>query len=245
MKPYERIIFDIDSGDMKESIFLANKLYNQVGLLKIGYVTIFSAMRSMFLSNYKNSLFDCLVDIGCLAKKIGKKLFLDSRINDSVCKTDEISQNISLLNPKAFSVHELSQPGSFEITIINKADSKVFGLSASTYMGKDECFLNFSTSPDVHILYFADKMTKLGANGVVCSLEQGRILRSQNLFDGLKIICPFSIKDCYLSPREAIRTGIDYLIVNQETIKSIGDIQKFAKEIALGINDKKLSKKVS
>lgn len=238
MRPQDRIILTLGASDTDSAISLSlvKKLYPQVGFFKVGSEVIYSIMANMLLSSSADDLYHCFKGIGEFCRVIGQKVFLDLNLNGNEDIIKKASEAISSLNPKMFSVCELSGQKSFKKAVFHKGNSMVFGVSASINMNKEECMHNFATDPYAHIMRFAEMLINAGANGVICSLEQGVILRQQDgVFANLLVACPLGEAD----PRKAISQGIDYLIIGNKIGKSVEAVQILAKEIALGLNDRK------
>lgn len=152
---------------------------------------------------------------------------------------ENIREVTKFSKPKAFFVSESLGEAFFQEVIANKGSSKVFGVSTSLAMTEDECKDKFGVDLNTHVFLFAKMLAMLGADGIVCSFEQGSTLKGyQSALTKLSIACPSNPRHA----REMVCGCADYVIVGINKNFSAWSLERLATEIALGLNDRKFHK---
>lgn len=267
LEPHERIIVALDVSDIKKAIKLAGQLHLHVGVFKVGFEAIYSAMADMLLGSSLEAI-SLIYEIKDLAKTItAKKAFLDVKLADIPNTVGKASQAIARLSPKMFNVHASAGKKAIAAAVANKGSSLLFGVTVLTSIGADdpdECVSIFGAEPGVKVIQFAKMLVDGRADGVICAPKEGILLRSDTYFDKLTIACPNirpewvatkeereRVKDDQnierqMTPGEAIKAGIDMLVIGRPITNPPAEIggpveaaKKIAEEIKKALNEER------
>lgn len=204
----DRIIVALDVSDISKARELVNSLYLKVKFFKIGLEMI-NTGQGPELITYIN--------------KLGGKVFYDIKLNDIPNTVAKASKVISGLGVDMFTVHASAGREAIREAVKNRGKSKIIGVTVLTSLEDDECLSVFGAKPDVKVIQFADMLMELGADGMVCSVSEAKLLRKFKRFKSLKIITP-GIRPVWAdkndqrrstTPKEAIMAGADYLVIGR------------------------------
>ncbi len=225
-KPHERIIVALDMNDSDKASALAEDLLPHVGVFKIGFEFIYSQMAYWLGDSEFQDATTNLWRTRELVKLIGKKAFLDVKLNDIPNTVAKASKAIASMRPKMFNVHASAGREAIKAAAANKGSSQLFGVTVLTSIERRECESIFGVHPEFKVLSFASALLDWGADGVICAPKEGQIIRSVPAFDKLLIACPNvrpswalgkddQDKDRQMTPHDAIMAGIDMLVIGR------------------------------
>jgi orotidine-5'-phosphate decarboxylase len=242
MKPHERIILPLDVSNVEVATSLVEQLVLHVGVFKVGFEAIYSAMANL-LSLPDKEIVSYLWKIRYLAEKItAKKAFLDVKLADIPNTVEKAVKAIARLKPKMFNIHASAGKEVIARAVANKGDSLLFGVTVLTSIDKDECASIFGARPNVKVLKFVKMLVDGGADGVICAPKEGIFLREDPHLDKFIIACPNirpewaatkeernRVKDDQnierqMTPGEAIKAGIDMLVIGRPILNPPAEI---------------------
>lgn len=256
MKPHERIIFPLDVSDIDVAMNLVDQLAPHVGVFKIGFEAIYSAMANLLLIS-DEKIISYLWKIRELAEKITpQRAFLDVKLADIPNTVGKAVAAIASLRPRMINIHASAGKEVVAKAVANKGNSLLFGVTVLTTISTAECYEIFGGEPDEVVLDLAGYLVKKGADGIICAPKEGLLLRQDRGFDKLIIACPNvrpewaatkeereRVKDDQnverqMTPAEAVKAGIDMLVIGRPIAKPPAEIggpveaaRRIAKEI--------------
>lgn len=194
----EKIIVALDTDNLKKVESLVKQLLPYVNYFKIG-LELSTAVGAPTAIK--------------LVHQLGGKVFYDGKFNDIPNTIAKASKAISNLGVAMFDVHASSGSESIRVAVKNKGKSKVLGVTVLTSM---------SEAGD-KVLKFTEILKKEGADGVICSPWEAKLIRQYKKFDRLLIVTPgirpkwAPTKDQkrYMTPSEAIKAGSDFLVIGR------------------------------
>lgn len=207
----ERLIVALDFDSQEKAENMIEKLGDSVIFYKVG------------LELFLNSAGSVLHTLSLLNKKI----FLDLKFHDIPSTTKAASRfaaskkSISMFNVHASGCSEMIKQ-SLEV---KRPDQTLIAVTALTSLDDNDIKEYFQTPLKASelALNLAKATKKAGADGVVCSALEARIIK-ETCGEGFITVCPgirFSAtgdrgdQKRVLSPKEAIRNGADYLVVGR------------------------------
>ena len=252
MKPHERIILPLDVSDIERAHRLVERLFLLVGIFKVGFEAIYSMMAQLL--SPEGATEHLMGRIQSLAAKITpEKTFLDVKLSDIPNTVGNAVKALSALNVKMINIHASAGKDVIRTAAMNKGESLLFGVTVLTSIDTSECVSIFGVEPEPKVLQLATMLADNGADGIICAPKEGLALRKNHDFDGLKIACP-NIRPTYMmtpeerarvkddqdidrqmTPGEAIRAGIDMLVIGRPITKppaEVGSPADAAKRIA-------------
>ena len=213
----DRIILALDVDNLKEAHSLVNELKDYVGYFKIGLPLIV---------NYGFEAFRLL-------EENGAKCYYDCKFHDIPHAVQKACISLVKNNINFFNVH--IQGGSKMTSAVVKASraaAKSMGIEPPTILGVTllssfgQKTLTTELCVDKNIEDFVLQLAKVaresGLDGVVASAEEARRIRKE-IGDDFIILCPAtrptwaSVNDQVRvdTPRDAILSGVDYMVVGR------------------------------
>ena len=236
-----KIICAIDKAEMNQALGLISQIKNHVGMVKLGLeffsqngpagvkkitqenIPIFLDLKLHDIANTVaasvRELTKIGVDILTIHASGGSEM-----IKAAVKAADEVSQQYKIKKPLIIAVTIL--------TSLDDADLKQIG---------------FTGAPEDMALKLARLAKESGADGVVCSAHEIKIMR-ENLPENFKIITPgirtaeqisqqnINDQKRVLTPKDAVNLGADYLVIGR-AISADSDHENGAKEILASLTD--------
>lgn len=248
--PHERIILPLDVSLLGKAINLVFHLKDFVGMFKIGFEAIYSTVAGLLTSPNAADRKSYLDDILTLAGTIGRKSFLDVKLNDIPNTMGKAARAIASMQPTMFNIHASAGEEAIKAAVANKGNSKLFGVTVLTSIDTEECISIFRRRPDHQVVLFSNMLLNAGADGIICAPKEGKLLRTLPEFDRLVIACPNvrplwaggkddQNKDRQMTPEEAVKAGIDMLVIGRpitDPPPEIGGPVEAAKKIAKEIS---------
>ncbi|MGL9759096.1 MAG: orotidine-5'-phosphate decarboxylase [Wolbachia sp.] len=210
MKP---IICALDTQDLNKAISLANALRGKVGMVKLG-LEFFAAHG---LSGVQE------------VAKCNVPIFLDLKLYDipsTVAKTVEV---IKVLNVEMLTLHISGGTKMLEeaLSVVQGTKIKLIGVTVLTSMSNEDLNeLGVARKVKSHVILLAKLAKKIGLYGIVCSALEAQEVRRE-CGEDFKIITPgIRIDPCHddqkrtATPKEAINSGADYIVIGRSITKS-------------------------
>lgn len=242
MQPHERIILPLDVSDIEKAHRLVKMLAPLVGMFKVGFEAIYSTMAQLFTASPGEAEI-VLEDIRNLAKMITpQRVFLDVKLADIPNTVGAAVKALSTLKVKMINVHASAGKDVIRTAAMNKGGSLLFGVTVLTSIDTKECFSIFGADPGPKVLHLADLLMENGADGIICAPKDGLLLRRYPRLSKLTIACPNirpewaatkeereRVKDDQsverqMTPGEAIKAGIDMLVIGRPITKPPAEI---------------------
>lgn len=225
-----RIILPLDVSDIAQSSNLVNQLARHVGVFKWGFESIYSTMAELLMHPEADAV-HYLRRVRRLTMQMGpNKVFLDGKLSDIPNTVSKAVSAIAKMGVKMFNIHASAGVKVIKAASENKGKSLLFGVTVLTSISKDECWNIFAADPDDMVMRFARDLLENGADGVICAPVEGAMLRQNPEFEKLLIACPNvrptwaadpddQNKDRQMTPGDAIRAGIDMLVIGRPITK--------------------------
>ncbi|MCM8789475.1 MAG: orotidine-5'-phosphate decarboxylase [Candidatus Omnitrophica bacterium] len=209
-----KLIVALDVDNYKEAVRWVNLLYPGIKIFKVG-LQLFTA---------------CGPKIIQAIQKTGAKVFLDLKFNDipnTMVKAvkEALKYKVSMLT-----VHTLSGP--IALKEVSRAargsNTKILGVTILTSLCQDFLKdLKIQRSLTDEVLYLASMAKRCGLQGVVCSVEEAKIIR-ENLGKNFLIVTPGirpETKEAHdqrraATSQEAVKAGADYIVVGRPILEA-------------------------
>jgi len=223
----KKIIVAIDLSDIKKAINLVKKLKNDVYAFKIGHEFFYN----FGINGYKK-IYD-----------ICPRIFLDLKLHDIPNTVAKGISAICKLNPVFTTIHISGGDEMQKSSILkNNKKTKILGVTVLTSLNEKQT-LKYYKEKNVQILVkkLAKYAKKNNLNGLVCSPLEIKIIRKEvgkNMIlvvpgirpDGNNLIKEQDDQKRFLTPKEAILLGADYLVIGRPIVESNNPL-KTLKEI--------------
>lgn len=251
MEPKEKIIFALDVADTNEAMGLVEQLADYVDCFKIGLQRIFS----MFRTGEGPAFFNFMKE-----KKAG--IFIDSKLDDIPNTVKAAAEEIVKLvpTPKFFNIHASAGVKAMKtvVDVANKAEYdgenaqnlsvyiRVLAVTVLTSLEENEAHHIYGNPIKTKALELARDALTANVDGIICSAQELKFLRSKEELDGLLMVTP-GIRPKWAAagdqkrittPTDAIMDGADYLVIGRPIRKPPAEIrypQKAAINIAAEI----------
>lgn len=194
----EKIIVALDTDNLKTAESFVKQLLPYVGYFKIGLelATAIGVPQAVKMVH-----------------KFGGKVFYDGKFNDIPNTIAQAVKAISKLGVSMFDIHASSGSEAIKVAVQNKGGSKVLGVTVLTSMNET----------GDKVLKFVEMLKKEGADGIICSPWEAKLIRKYKNFDRLLIVtpgirpkwAPIDDQKRYMAPLEAIKAGADYLVIGR------------------------------
>lgn len=252
--PRERIILPLDVGSIDEALKLFDTLRNYVGNFKIGLEFLFSMLANLVSPKVKAPVaYHNLTKARNLFAGIVPSLFLDGKFCDIPNTVKGASIAVSSMGVSMFNVHASAGREAIKAAVANKGESLVLGVTVLTSISDEECVSIFGMHPEEKVLDFSAMLLAEGADGIICSPKELKVLGVEKGLGKLIKATPgarpeWASKDDQkrvMTPHEAILAGADYLVIGRPIAKppkEIGDSVQaailVAEEIARALQER-------
>lgn len=242
-EPKDRILFAIDTPSITEAIVLVYDLRPYVGGFKIGLELIMVILTTLITAD-NNAATEHLQRVRYLFKLLGEtRWFLDGKFHDIPNTVGGAVKAIAQINPWMLNLHASAGPEAIRKAVENANGSIVAGVTVLTSHSPAECELIFGSHPKAKVTTFAETLYDNGAGAIICSPQEGELLRSWSIFDDMLLVTPgcrpkwasTDDQSRTMTPAEGIQAGIDYFVIGRPIRKpppEIGTPIEAAKRIA-------------
>jgi orotidine-5'-phosphate decarboxylase len=210
----DRLIVALDVENLAKAKRLVDALFPVVKIFKVGS-QLFTA---------------CGPSVIAMIKKKGAKVFLDLKFNDIPNTMVKAARELLKYKVAIFTVHTLAGPqGLKEVSRICKGSkTKVLGVTILTsicpHFLQD---LKIQRTLSDEVLYLAKMAKRCGLDGVICSMQEAKIIR-KHLGKNFIIVTPGirpkgaqkNDQKRTATPQEAIAAGADYIVVGRPIIEA-------------------------
>lgn len=246
MEPKDRIIVALDVDSVGKARNLVVQLAPYVGGFKVGLELINSMIASIIIPESLDEALDNATEIRMLfTPEWRKKIFWDQKIHDIPNTLAGASRPLSKMGVKIFNFHASAGREAIIKVVENKGDSLVFGVTVLTTITPEECKSIFGDYPGEKVLQFARMLVDAGADGIICSPQELRLLGENDikLLKGTPGVRPlwYPAKDQkrVMTPQEAVKAKADFVIIGRpitdpppEIGSPVDAAKKVAEEIA-------------
>ncbi|MFA6184845.1 MAG: orotidine-5'-phosphate decarboxylase [Candidatus Shapirobacteria bacterium] len=215
MDSKDRIIIPIDNSGLYKAIKTVETLKPYVGMFKFGLemitfiVTKIATTGDITLARKVKELFTL----------VEGQLFWDGKWADIPNTVGQAALAIQSLNPKLINIHASCGVTAIKEVVKNKGFSQVLGVTVLTSIDSEECVSIFGNKPGIKVVEFAKFLIDSGADGIICSPQELRLLEGFPLIKVTPGVRPVwaSVNDQkrVMTPSEAVKAGADYLVIGR------------------------------
>lgn len=218
--PKDRIIFAMDESDPFKAWHDVDALEDVVGGIKFGLEFRWAMIANLLATASDQTASVYLRIYRSLYGRADNVAFEDTKLFDIPSTVGKSSLAISRLRPLMFNVHASAGSEAIAQAVKHRGDALVLGVTVLTSL-KDECQSIFGDTPDKKVLQFAKMLQDQGAQGVICSPQEARLLRQAGI--DLLLVCP-GIRPLWapaddqkrvMTPGEAEQEGVDHQIIGR------------------------------
>jgi orotidine-5'-phosphate decarboxylase len=221
-KATDKIVVALDVATKSEAMRLVERLREQISFFKIG-LQLYTAEGPEIVRAVTAS---------------GAKIFLDLKLHDIPNTVARAVESASELGVQMLTIHLTGGSEMIRAAVAaKKGEMSILGvtvLTSSTQQTLDE--IGIEEQLDRHVLRLGNLGVAAGIDGLVASPFETRFLRSE-LGDKIKIVVPGvrpnwsepSDQKRFMTPREAIEAGADYLVIGRPIIADPNPKQALSK----------------
>lgn len=225
--PKDRIILALDVDSFEEAQDLVDELKEYVGFFKVG-LQLYTACSSKVVSMIHNK---------------GAKVFFDGKFHDIPNTVAKACANLVKKNISFFDVHIKGGSKMLTTTVklaqetakrYNKPEPTILGVTLLSSFGQRT--LTEELSVNLNLDDYVERLAKVakdsGLDGVVASASEVEKIR-QTCGEDFLIVCP-AIRPTWsvvndqirvVTPTDAIRAGIDYMVVGRPVISAADRVE--------------------
>ena len=224
-KAADRIIVALDVATKKEALALVDQLREQISFFKVG-LQLYTAEGP---------------EIVRAIRATGAKIFLDLKLHDIPNTVAKAVESAARLGVEMLTIH-LCGGAAMIRAAVSARQRELLLLGVTVLTSADEQTLRQIGIPDKiddQVLRLAKLGVQKGVDGIVASPHEITTLRRE-FGDKTKIVVP-GIRPCgsessdqkrVMTPREAIHTGADYLVIGRPIIANVSPREAVTKILA-------------
>ncbi|MFL3877312.1 orotidine-5'-phosphate decarboxylase [Wolbachia endosymbiont of Trichogramma kaykai] len=207
------IICALDTQDLNKAISLANGLRDKVGMIKLGL--------EFFAAHGPSGVRE--------VAKCNIPIFLDLKLHDIPNTVARTIEAIKILDIEMLTLHISGGTKILKeaLSVVQGKKIKLIGVTVLTSMiNEDLSELGVAREAKSQVILLAKLAKKIGLHGVVCSALEAQEVR-QECGKDFKIITPgirmnstHNDQKRTATPKEAINSGTDYIIIGRPITKS-------------------------
>jgi len=240
MLAHERIIVALDVPETRQAINLVEQLHDYVGMFKIGLEFITTMLQEVIAPPIEADAMNNLKAIRRLFEVLDGKVFWDGKFDDIPNTVGKATVPLMNIGVHMFNVHASAGREAVRTAVetaakhreASRSEGKVFGVTVLTSLGQDDCFSIFGEWPDRKVGQLARILVEEGADGIICSPQEAEMLRKDDTFGRLQLATPGIRPEWAVAgdqkrittPADAIKNGVDYLIVGRPITKPPAEI---------------------
>ena len=256
MQPHERIIVALYLDDVDQALEITTILRPYVGMFKIGLQLQHALLVRMLSTSQSERRLD---DIQRLFVQVSGRLMWDGKLHDIPNTVGKAAKEIGgALSATMFTIHASGGVEMILAAVANKGTAKVLGVTVLTSLDDKTCARSYGVRPDIKVSEFADMLIEAGADGIVCSPLELRLICAAKKIDRetgektprfeklLKVIPGIRLSGSsnhdqarVMTPSDAIQAGADYLVIGRDITQArnlVGTAKRIAEEIALALD---------
>lgn len=166
------------------------------------------------------------------AHEYGARIFCDTKFKDIPVTVEKSARAITRHLPDFFNIMADTQPEAIRGAVaglesavrdFGVARPVVLGVTVLTSYSADDAQSIYGAGAPDKVLQFATSAATNGLDGVVCSAEEAKLLRSNEATKELLLVTPgirpewaaAGDQSRVLTPRQAIQAGADYLVIGR------------------------------
>lgn len=224
----DRIIVALDVDSLRRARSLVKSLAPFVWCFKVG-LELLTAVGAPRVVKFIHSL--------------GGQVFYDGKFDDIPNTVGGAAKVVAGMKVKMFNVHASAGRESIKAAVANKGNALVLGVTVLTTIDEAECISIFGDKPGPKVLQFSRTLLEVGADGIICSPQELKLLGKQEELGELLKITPgvrpewaaVGDQKRIMTPAEAIKAGATALVIGRPITKppaEIGTPVDAAKRIA-------------
>jgi len=224
MKEKSKLILALDVDNPSKAIELVEELSPYVAFFKIGLEFINAMLSSILMPIEDKKAINNTWKIRELFRLLKGKIMWDGKFHDIPNTMAGATKVIAGMGVEMFTIHASAGLSAIEKTVANKGDALVLGVTVLTSISEEECISIFGSEPGAKVVEFAKMLVKAGADGIVCSSKELRLLQSCSEFDNLIKVVPGTRSSWALkndqkrvtTPPEALIYGANFLVMGRQ-----------------------------
>lgn len=205
----DRIIFPLDVSTVDEALDLVRRLSPYVGLFKIGLELIYSLLVEDIILDDEEEAIQHLRKKRELFNLLQGKVFLDGKFHDIPNTISGVSAVIAKLGVRMFNVHASGGIKAIQEAAKKKGDALLLVVTILTSLDKKTCKSIYGDEPEAKVVQFTREAMESGADGIICSPEELRILAKYPEFDNVIKVTP-GIRPGWADINDQQRIGTPY-----------------------------------
>jgi orotidine-5'-phosphate decarboxylase len=208
MRTKDRIIIALDYSGLDDAQAIITQLADRVGYYKVGLELLMAVGPAQLIK---------------LIHEAGAKVFIDGKFNDIPHTIGQATGVVAELGADLIDVHASAGEAGVRAAVENKGTAKIIAVTILTSMPSATAKTLYGAGAGQKALQFARLAALSGAEGVVCSPKEARILRKDDLTRHLLVItpgirpawAPADDQKRFATPGKAIQAGADLLIIGR------------------------------
>lgn len=167
------------------------------------------------------------------ARRYDAQIFCDTKYIDIPMTIDKSARAITRHQPEFFNIMVANSPAALRAAVEGAESAvrdfglagrpKILGVTILTSLSNEETISIYGSDAKTKVLQFSIAAAEAGIDGMVCSSEEVSLLRQHATTKNLILVTP-GIRPAWaakgdqsrvMTPREAIDTGADYLVIGR------------------------------
>ncbi len=243
LKPHQKIIHALDVDSPEKAMDLVQKLFPLVGCFKIGLEFITAMLASLGPPEKRDSAMNNFLNIRRLFYLLDGNVLWDGKFDDIPSTVGKATAQVKRMGLKMLNLHASAGVEAIVKAVENKGSSLLFGVTVLTSLDEEACKSIFGAAPGSKVLQFADMLLDAGADGIICSPQELKLIRSRVRYKSLLTATP-GIRPSWaakgdqqriMTPADAVKAGADYIIIGRpirQPPPEIGTSEDAARKIA-------------
>lgn len=235
LEPRERIVLPLDVSTYAAAETLVGNLAPYIGLCKVG-LEMQHALGGPQSVAFVHGMLE-------------QKVFYDCKIHDIPNTMVGAAKSIAAMKVMMFNIHASAGKKAIADVAKVKGESLLLGVTVLTSISDEECLSIFGDVPGSKVLQFAQMLVDHGADGIVCSPKELRLLGEKGLLEKLVSVIPGirterskkNDQERITTPFEAIFCGADFIVVGRAITDDPDPVQAakdVGQEIANAYNER-------
>ncbi len=222
----ERVIVALDTTSAGEVVDIAEEFSGKVWGFKIGL----EAMNKFGAPQLVEMVRRCSPGCG---------IFFDGKFHDIPNTIAGATRAIAPLDVQMFNIHAAAGPEGIKAAVAAKAESamKLLGVTVLTSHSDEESRSIFGMPSSAKVLEFASWLAEAGADGLVCSAEEVRLIKASPLTCRLLAVVPgirlpedeVGDQSRIMTPKKAIESGADLLVIGRPITQAVNRMEALAR----------------